>query len=49
MDVIAKKYLDATKMNILLVGGKQLILPGLKRHVYDIVELDTDGKEMGKL
>jgi zinc protease len=49
IDGIAKKYLDVNKMNILLVGDKQLILPGLKRLGYDIVELDVDGKEMGKL
>jgi len=49
LDAIAKKYLDVNKMNILLVGDKQLILPGLKRLGYEIVELDVDGKEMGKL
>ncbi|MES2328060.1 MAG: pitrilysin family protein [Bacteroidota bacterium] len=49
IDAIAKKYLDVNKMNILLVGDKQLILPGLKRLGYEIVELDVDGKEMGKL
>ncbi|MDB5211285.1 MAG: insulinase family protein [Sediminibacterium sp.] len=49
IDAIAKRYLDVNKMNILLVGDKQLILPGLKRLGYEIVELDVDGKEMGKL
>ena len=49
VDAIAKKYLDITKMNILLVGDKQLILPGLKRLGYDMIELDSDGKEIGKL
>jgi len=49
IDGIAKKYLDVNKMNILLVGDKQLILPGLKRLGYEIVELDVDGKEIGKL
>ncbi len=49
IDAIAKKYLDVNKMNILLVGDKQLILPGLKRLGYEIVELDVDGKEMGIL
>ncbi len=43
MDQIAKRYLNAGKMNILLVGDKQLILPGLKRLGYEIVELDPDG------
>jgi len=49
MDGIAKHYLNTDKMNILLVGDKQLILPGLKRLGYDIVELDVDGKEIGTL
>lgn len=49
IDIISKKYLDVNKMNILLVGDKQLILPGLKRLGYEIVELDADGNEMGKL
>ena len=49
IDAIAKKYLDVNKMNILLVGDKQLILPGLKRLGYDIVELDVDGNKIGDL
>jgi zinc protease len=36
-------------MNILLVGDKQLILPGLKRLGYEIIELDTDGNKIGDL
>lgn len=36
-------------MNIVLVGDKDLVLPGLKRLGYDIVELDAEGKELGKL
>lgn len=49
INAISKKYLDVNKMNILLVGDKQLILPGLKRLGYEIVELDVDGNELGKL
>ncbi len=49
MDALAKKYLDVNKMNILLVGDKQLILPGLKRLGYEIIELDADGNKMGTL
>lgn len=49
VDMIAKKYLDVNKMNILLVGDKQLILPGLKRLGYEIIELDTDGNKIGDL
>ena len=40
---IAKKYLDVNKMNIVLVGDKKKILPGLQRLGYEIVELDADG------
>jgi zinc protease len=43
IDALAKRYMDPRKMNILLVGDKQLILPGLKRLPYEIVELDADG------
>ena len=30
-------------MNIVLVGDKERILPGLQRLGYDIVELDAEG------
>lgn len=43
IDALAKKYLDVNKMNILLVGDKKKILPGLQRLGYEIVELDADG------
>lgn len=43
IDAIAKKYLDVRKMNILLVGDKKKILPGLQRLGYEIVELDAYG------
>ena len=46
IDAISKKYLDVNKMNILLVGDKDLILPGLKRLGYDIIELDADGNKL---
>lgn len=49
LNAIARKYLNVNRMNILLVGDKQLILPGLKRLGYDIIELDVDGKETGPL
>ncbi|MDP4265366.1 MAG: hypothetical protein Q8941_22760, partial [Bacteroidota bacterium] len=44
IDALAKKYVDANKLNMLLVGDKDKILPGLKRLGYTIVELDTEGK-----
>jgi len=43
LDALAKKWLDVNKMNILLVGDKTKILPGLQKMGYEIVELDVDG------
>lgn len=43
---LAKKYFDLNKMNILLVGDKDLFLPGLKDLGYEIVELDADGNKL---
>ena len=43
IDAIAKKYLDVNRMNILLVGDKKVILPGLQRLGYEIVGLDAEG------
>jgi len=48
IDALAKRYIDPAKMNILLVGDKATILPGLKRLKYEIVELDTDGRSTQK-
>jgi zinc protease len=41
---VAGKYIQPDKLNILLVGDKEKIAPGVKKLGYDIVELDTDGK-----
>ncbi|MEJ7674603.1 MAG: insulinase family protein [Chitinophagaceae bacterium] len=43
MQTYAKKYINPDNMNILLVGDKKQILPGLQKMGYEIVELDTDG------
>ena len=43
LDALAKKWFDVTKMDILLVGDKAKILPGLQKFGYEIVELDADG------
>ena len=43
IDALAKKYLDTEKMNIVLVGDKKKILPGLQTMGYEIVELNADG------
>ena len=42
-DAIIKKYIDLSKMNIVLVGDKEKILPGLQKLGYDIVLLDANG------
>jgi zinc protease len=36
------------KLNMLLVGDKATILPGLQKLGYKIVELDVDGKPVEK-
>ena len=43
IDQLAKKWLQTDKMNILLVGDKAKILPGLQKFGYEIIELDNDG------
>jgi zinc protease len=43
IDGLSKKYLDIDSMNILLVGDKKKILPGLQTMGYEVVELDADG------
>jgi zinc protease len=45
LDALAKKWLDVSKMNILLVGDKTKILPGLQKLGYEIMELDVDGNK----
>lgn len=44
IDALAKKYLDTEKMNIVLVGDKKKILPGLQTMGYEIVELNADAE-----
>ncbi|HMG67667.1 MAG TPA: pitrilysin family protein [Chitinophagaceae bacterium] len=48
IDAIAKKYIDAGKLNMLLVGDKAKILPGLQKLGYPIIELDAEGKPIEK-
>lgn len=48
VNATAKKMLDPSKMNILLVGDKAKILEGVKKLGYEIVELDVDGKKIEK-
>jgi zinc protease len=44
IDALAKKWIDTSKMNILLVGDKTKTEEGVKKLGYPIVELDADGK-----
>jgi zinc protease len=48
IDALAKKWITADKMNILVVGDKAKILPGLQKLGYEIIELDVDGKPAEK-
>ena len=48
IDGLAKKWINTGKMNILVVGDKAKILPGLQKLGYEIIELDADGKPMEK-
>ncbi len=48
IDALSKKWVNADKMNILVVGDKAKILPGLQKLGYEIIELDADGKPMEK-
>ena len=48
IDALSKKWINADKMNILVVGDKAKILPGLEKLGYEIIELDVDGKKMEK-
>jgi zinc protease len=41
---IASKLVSTSNMNILLVGDKAKILPGLEKLGYEIIELDVNGK-----
>jgi zinc protease len=48
VDAMAKKMLDPSKMNILLVGDKAKIYDGVKKLGYEIIELDANGKKVEK-
>jgi len=48
IDALAKKWITDGKMNVLVVGDKAKILPGLQKLGYEIIELDVDGKPVEK-
>ncbi len=49
ISALAAKWIHPDRMNILLVGDKQKILPGLQKFPYPIIELNADGKFKGQL
>ena len=48
IDALAKKWIKPGKINIVLVGDKAKILPGLQKMGYEIVELDAEGNSLQK-
>lgn len=44
MDQVAKKWIKPENTNVLVVGDKVKILPGLEKLGYEIIELDINGK-----
>jgi zinc protease len=48
INALAKKWVNPNKLNMLLVGDKAKILPGLQKLGYKIIELDVDGKPVEK-
>ena len=40
---LAKKYINTDKMNIIVVGDKKVVLAGLQKLGYEVVELDSNG------
>ena len=46
IDALAAKWLTTGKMNILLVGDREKILPGIQKMGYEIIDLDVDGNKI---
>ena len=46
IDALAKKYVSPEQMDVLVVGDKATVLPGLKKLPYKIVELDETGANL---
>ncbi|QNL21226.1 insulinase family protein [Hyphobacterium sp. CCMP332] len=46
LDMLAKKYLDPDKMNIIVVGDKSVIKTDLEKLGFPVKELDKDGNEI---
>ena len=43
INALAKKHITTDKMNIIVVGDKKVIMAGLQKLGYEIVELDSNG------
>jgi zinc protease len=48
IDALAKRWIQPDKLNMLLVGDKAKVLPGLQKMGYPIIELDADGQPTQK-
>ena len=48
VDRVAKRYLDPSKMAIVIVGDRKVIEPGLKDLGYPITILDSEGKPVSE-
>lgn len=46
---LAKKYLPYEKMNIIVVGDKASIKPGLEKLGYEVVEMDAEGNVLKQI
>lgn len=46
INALIKKHINPKKMNILVVGDKATIEPGLKKIGYEVIELDAEGKKV---
>ncbi|MEJ7692221.1 pitrilysin family protein [Daejeonella sp.] len=44
INALAAKHLPVDKMNIVIVGDKAAIKPGLEKLGYQVIEVDSDGK-----
>ena len=45
---VANKYLDPSKMAIVIVGDRKTVEPGLKELGYGVTILDADGNPVGE-
>ena len=46
INALAKKHINTEKMSIVVVGDKKVVLAGLQKLGYEIIELDVDGQPL---